>query len=439
MNWFAGSQHHWPEVAFRLLEGDLLLVCSGTNDFGLMRLERGRLYPGVVLSSAAPVSLKLQAIDASRVELVPDGDPLEGVRWLDEKLSEDLGVPPSESPSVEQLLHKLTEQHQLAEQHHQSLLASHQSLNEASEQQLFWAMEMGHSDWVEPLANPELLSGGGVDDPVLLALRVVCRDQISLLPSPMIQTDLEPRERLQQLLDRTDLMSRDVLIDRSDLQQDCGDLIGFMDQPSGAAPRVVVLQSTAKGYLAWVPECMVEPLPIQQCDRWLNGLSPRMLSISPAFQAKDLSTIGLLRFAYGQPTHFINFVLGGLLIGVSIGFLLAIGRDVGAARWIFGMGATGAIAGTCLGVLSGGFRLGVGVMLLSTLLSLLTPTFNTVITNQALPDRDLGLLLQISVILAAAGITRVCFEWVQSRAGQSAKGSGPFPASRDAPIAAPAH
>jgi ATP-binding cassette subfamily B protein len=424
MNWFAGSQHHWPEVAFRLLEGDLLLVCSGTNDFGLMRLERGRLYPGVVLSSAAPVSLKLQAIDASRVELVPDGDPLEGVRWLDEKLSEDLGVPPSESPSVEQLLHKLTEQHQLAEQHHQSLLASHQSLNEASEQQLFWAMEMGHSDWVEPLANPELLSGGGVDDPVLLALRVVCRDQISLLPSPMIQTDLEPRERLQQLLDRTDLMSRDVLIDRSDLQQDCGDLIGFMDQPSGAAPRVVVLQSTAKGYLAWVPECMVEPLPIQQCDRWLNGLSPRMLSISPAFQAKDLSTIGLLRFAYGQPTHFINFVLGGLLIGVSIGFLLAIGRDVGAARWIFGMGATGAIAGTCLGVLSGGFRLGVGVMLLSTLLSLLTPTFNTVITNQALPDRDLGLLLQISVILAAAGITRVCFEWVQSRAVQVSQQRG---------------
>ena len=219
-------------------------------------------------------------------------------------------------------------------------------------------------------------------------------------------------------------MSRDVLIDPTDLQQDCGDLIGFMDQPSGVAPRVVVLQSTAKGYLAWVPECMVEPLPIQQCDRWLNELSPRMLSISPAFQAKDLSTLGLLRFAYGQPTHFINFLLGGLLLGVGIGFLLAIGRDVGAARWIFGMGATGAIAGTCLGVLSGGFRLGVGVMLLSTLLSLLTPTFNTVITNQALPDRDLGLLLQISVILAAAGITRVCFEWVQSRAVQLSQQRG---------------
>ena len=29
-----------------------------------MRLERGRLYPGVVLSSAAPMSFKLQAIEA---------------------------------------------------------------------------------------------------------------------------------------------------------------------------------------------------------------------------------------------------------------------------------------------------------------------------------------------------------------------------------------
>jgi ATP-binding cassette subfamily B protein len=63
-------------------------------------------------------------------------------------------------------------------------------------------------------------------------------------------------------------------------------------------------------------------------------------------------------------------------------------------------------------------------MLMSTLLSLLTPTFNTVITNQALPDRDLGLLLQISLILLAAGVTRVCFEWVQSRAVQLSQQRG---------------
>ena len=38
------------------------------------------------------------------------------------------------------------------------------------------------------------------------------------------------------------------------------------------------------------------------------------------------------------------------------------------------MGATGALTGTCLGLLSGGFRTGVAVMLLTTLLGLLTPT-----------------------------------------------------------------
>ena len=64
-----------------------------------------------------------------------------------------------------------------------------------------------------------------MDDPVFLALRLVCRDQRSVLPSPLLATDLDPRDRLQQLLDRTDLMSREVLIDRTDLQQDCGDLI----------------------------------------------------------------------------------------------------------------------------------------------------------------------------------------------------------------------
>ena len=90
MNWDAGSQHNWPEVAFRLIEGDLLLLSSGTNDFGLTRLERGRLYPGVVLSSTASVCLKLQAIGASRLELVPDGDFHEGLQWLAETLGEEL-------------------------------------------------------------------------------------------------------------------------------------------------------------------------------------------------------------------------------------------------------------------------------------------------------------------------------------------------------------
>lgn len=54
-------------------------------------------------------------------------------------------------------------------------------------------------------------------------------------------------------------------------------------------------------------------------------------------------------------------------------------------------------------------------MAIGTGLAMLTPSFNTIITNSALPDRDLGLLLQISLILVTAGVTRVALEWIQTR------------------------
>ena len=238
------------------------------------------------------------------------------------------------------------------------------------------------------------------------------------------------------LLERSDLFCREVFINDSDLNQDCSDLIGFEEPPRS---DVVVLRSTPQGYRLWIPARMALPMPLAQSRDELTSLSPRMLSISPGLQQRDLSALGLLRFAYGEPRQTGLYVISGLLIGVSLGFLLAIGRDVGAARWIFGMGATGALTGTCLGLLSGGFRFGVAVMLLTTLLGLLTPTFNTVITNQALPDRDLGLLLQISGILVAAGVLRVCLQWVQNRAMvDSAARCCPLPAGGDAQAAAAA-
>ncbi|NMO83750.1 ATP-binding cassette domain-containing protein [Cyanobacteria bacterium 150NLHA] len=169
---------------------------------------------------------------------------------------------------------------------------------------------------------------------------------------------------------------------------------------------------------------MAKPIPLSQASQLLEELNPRVMAISPKFQTKDLTTLGLLRFTYGQPNNLTRFVISGVLLGITLGFLLAIGREVGAARWIFGMGVTGLAAGACLGLLSGGFRIGVGVMFLATLLSLLTPTFNIVITNSALPDRDLLLLLQIGLILIAAGITRVALEWIQSRSFQITQQKG---------------
>ena len=140
-----------------------------------------------------------------------------------------------------------------------------------------------------------------------------------------------------------------------------------------------------------------------------------MIGITPALKKKDLTTVGLWHFTFGKSESFIQFVSAGLLVGAAIGFLLSIGREVGAARWIFSMATTGTILGGALGLVTGGLRSGTAAMLIVTLLGMLTPAFNTVITNQALPDQDLGLLLQISVVLLAAGLTSIGLEWVQSR------------------------
>lgn len=430
MSWGAGRQEPWPALPFRIMEGEMLLVSSGERDFALLRLEAERIYPGLPEPISNEIKLKLQAIQTSRVELLADGDDTEGRQWLGQRLSEELGEEQGEDvslpPSKQELIEKLIARHDVSDQRHQTLLQSYQPLSHGSEQELFVEMEISGEDNLES-PDGATQQGKHLSDPVFSALSLVCRDQGKLLPLPSHLADPNLRRRLQQLLNRTDLFAREVVINASDLNHDCGDLIGFVDEQddqSETPGSIVVLKSTAKGYRAWLPGQMSRPLPLHQCSPWLENLSPRMLSVSPAFGSKDLSTLGLLRFAYGKPRHTTAFVIGGLLLGVIIGFLLAIGRDVGAARWIFGMGIAGLLTGTTLGFLSGGFRLGVGVMLLSTLLSLLTPTFNTVITNQALPDRDLGLLLQISLILVAAGIARVCFEWVQTRAVQLSQQRG---------------
>ena len=426
MIWEAGSEQDWPRTPFRVLQGELLVVASSSQSFGVLRLDSSYAYPGLdTAATNSRICLRLRAIQKSQLETVPNGNLHEGLEWLDKQISHSLGVAASTSPSTSQLIEKLTALYSLAEQHQQVLVDNHEPLGAASEQQLFRRMEEGKGSIYKKITTSASLPTDMSGDPVVQALSLVCTDRGNLLPLVSANcSDLEPRQHLLKLLERTDLFYRDVLITPEDLHKDCGDLIGFLEIDSGHNNEVVVLQSTPKGYKAWRPNCMAEPQPLEQCMDWLNQLSPRMLSISPAFQPEDLSTIGLLRFAYGQPIHSIRFVIGGLLLGVLIGFVLAIGREVGAARWIFGLGLTGLLTGACLGVLSGGFRLGVGVMLLSTLLSLLTPTFNTVITNQALPDRDLGLLLQISLILLAAGVTRVSFQWIQSRALQLSQQRG---------------
>lgn len=430
MSMKAGSDRPWPEQCFRITSGEVLLIAYGADhreQIGLMRLQQNLTYPGLPNPALqnSRIQLKLRAIQVSQLEELGDGDDHDGRLWMARRLEAELGGSSTDqAPPTSQLIRTLIAVYQQAHNRHLTLLQSHSALNASSEANLFLCMEAGGD------LSAELPSTSTNQDPCLSAVTLLCRGQNRALPLPLAAAEPNTRRHLQQLLDRTDLFAREVLLEPADLEQDCGDLIGFLEDDApcsegdrttdatakGSTNKIVVLLSTPEGYRLWVPGRMKQPLPLQQCRNLLRSLSPRMLAISPAFRSEDLSTVGLLRFAYGQPKQTTAFVIGGLLLGVALGFLLAIGREVGAARWIFGMGVTGLLTGACLGLLSGGFRLGVAVMLLSTLLSLLTPTFNTVITNQALPDRDLGLLLQISLILVAAGITRVCFEWVQSRA-----------------------
>lgn len=410
--WNTGSDNPWPSQPFCITSGDLLLVVRCRHDFGLFRLKHGLSYPGLPSALNGDLQIALKAIQSSQVDIDHVGDCRNGLQWLDEQLTQAISISVSSLPRGNEWVDKIFFIYHELEQRHEELIDEHQRSNASSSQQLFLSINQGK--------NSENVS----DDPVFCALSVMCEGHGALKPAPLNQKGADPRLHLDQLLNGTDLYAREVEIDPVDLQQDCGDLIGFLSSETDDLADVVVLRAMASGYHAWVPLQMHQFLPLEQCQGLLNRLQPRMLSISPTLRSKDLTTLGLLRFAYGQPRHTTTFVISGLLLGVLIGFLFAVGREVGAARWILGMGVTGLFAGTCLGLLTGGFRLGVGVMLLSTLLSLLTPTFNTVITNQAIPDRDLDLLVQSSLILVAAGLTRVCFEWVQFQAVQRTQQRG---------------
>jgi ATP-binding cassette subfamily B protein len=75
----------------------------------------------------------------------------------------------------------------------------------------------------------------------------------------------------------------------------------------------------------------------------------------------------------------------------------------------------GALLGFGLALLSDSFRWVLIAALLSTLLGLLVPTFNTLLTNQALPDKDVNLMVQMAALLLAAAFSDFCLRWSESR------------------------
>lgn len=216
---------------------------------------------------------------------------------------------------------------------------------------------------------------------------------------------------LRLALTRSGLLWREVLIDGQLLNGDGGDLIGIRPE----APHLpVLLLSESNGYLFWEPAEMAGPLPFKGSSFSGSPLPERMLAIQPALPEGGLNAKSLLGFTYGVASQPMSLLAACSILGLLLGFGFAIGQEAGAAQWIFGVGAAGLLFGISLAVLSNGFRLAVITSLLSTLLGFLLPSFNTILTNEALPNRDLALVLQLGGVLLVAAIADVCLQWTQS-------------------------
>lgn len=399
----AGERAAWPITNFSTTQDHLL---GATHGVPFIRIKANLVLPGLPAEAIQKLKLELIATqDNDYIEQV-NSSAAEGTQWLSAEIINRLsGARNTTSSSamgdVCELLEELQRQEKAKSRQR---IESHQSLGNDAEFSLFCTLE--HTEEINKSSQKETNTNE-------LACLIATIKGIELEEVIDIRTQqLNTREKLQQLLEHNDLIGRDVLISEEKLKSDCGDLIAFAEEGNHSP---ILLKTTPHGYQILDPAGGNTARDINQYPEVLEKISPRMISVNQSLSKKDLSTLGLLQFAFGESKDFTQYIISGLLIGLAVGFLLSIGRDVGASRWIFTLGASGVVLGAALGFLSRGFRSGVALMSIATGLAMLTPTFNTIITNNALPDQDLGLLLQVSLVMVAAGVTRVALEWLQSR------------------------
>ena len=264
-----------------------------------------------------------------------------------------------------------------------------------------------------PSASPRLPAADkadqdDLDDLVRLVRLLAERHGTSFTPPAHAPQD--PLERLKALLERAGLIAVPLRLEPKDLRSDCGDLILLRDDGP------LLLLSEPRGYQLANPAAPQRPPRKLRRSDLPQAEAPWIaLGISPALNSDQLSPSALVRFSYGPATHQAVVLIAAATLGLAIGFLLAIGREVGSARWIAGLGGVGLLLGAGLAVLSNPFRPALITALLSTLLGLLVPTFNTVLTNQALPDKDSGLILQMAGLLLAGALADVGLRWNETR------------------------
>ncbi len=258
-------------------------------------------------------------------------------------------------------------------------------------------------------AEPKPAPLAAEDGPLTTLVRWLAKRHGTTLVSTA-HAPADPLTRLRDLLDRAGLIAVPLQIDPGDLRRDCGDLILLLH--SGP----LLLLSEGNGY--WLRDpASAEGRPQRFRASHLEGNPPpwRALGISPGLRGQDVSPLALVRFSYGPASHRALVLIAAASLGLAIGFLLAIGKEVGAARWIAGLGGVGVLLGAGLALLSDPLRPALITALLSTLLGLLIPTFNTLLTNQALPDKDVNLMVQMAILLVAAALSDIGLRWSESR------------------------
>ena len=254
-------------------------------------------------------------------------------------------------------------------------------------------------------------------------LSFLSRDTESFKSINQLKFNPKNDDQIKYLFNKYSIIAREIELNDESFKNDCGDLLLFLENESNSP---VAIKSDSNGYLLLNPISSKRPFRVYDIADIGLRFNTQAYAIYPSFKEEDLTSLGLLRFSYGKPNRTQKYILSGLFFGLIIGFILSIGKDIGASRWIFGMGITGLSIGTTLGFLTGGFRIAVFMMFLSTLLGLIIPTFNTFITNYALPERDFTILIQLSFILILSGIVRVALEWTQNRFIQIAQQKGSF-------------
>lgn len=217
---------------------------------------------------------------------------------------------------------------------------------------------------------------------------------------------------LKEIINLSGLVYRDIILNEEDLNSDCGDLVGFTSENPSS---LIYLYFKNNKYYVFYPEKSNEEFILGSTKNIINDISQSFISIYPSLNNIHITPKNIFNFAFGSSKPNSLFILVGLSLGSILGFVFAIGQDVGAFRWVISLSICGLGIGYLLGILNGLIRTSVLLAIIGTFLAMLIPTFNTIITNQAIPNQDFGLLLQIAGILLVSGILRVALEWTQAK------------------------